>query len=83
MSKKEASAVKRRQLQPVELMGHFWNALGAVVLVATIFVRDSADTSRHRGVVVNLAAALIFLGVGSICVIRGRRANKENSAHQI
>jgi uncharacterized membrane protein len=82
MIKNKASAAKRREFQPVELMGYFWTALGAVVLGATIFVRDSGDTTRLRGIVVNLAAALLFLGVGFTCVIRGRRENKENSAHR-
>jgi len=83
MSGKRASDVEKRVLQPLELVGYFWTALGAIVLGATIFVREGESVTHLRGVVVNLSAALFFLGVGITCIIRGRKKNTKSRHTEI
>ena len=71
---KDSSSTKKI-FEPLEIVGVFWALFGVVILVATLFVRETPQVPLMRGVVTNLIAGLLLLGVGVFSIIRGR-ANK-------
>jgi len=69
--------MKRKQekgLNPLEVMGAFWIALGLIMLVATY-----APPSLV-GKLTNMMAGMILLAIGSLALLKGRRKRLANEA---
>jgi len=62
----------KKTFEPLLIVGVFWSIFGVVVLVATAFVRGTPQVPLMRGVVTNLLAGSLLLGVGVISVLKGR-----------
>jgi hypothetical protein len=62
----------KKTFEPFMILGIFWSLFGLVVLVATFFVRETAMVPAVRGVVTNLIAGVLLLGVGIACILKGR-----------
>ena len=62
----------KKTFEPLLIVGIFWSIFGVVVLVATAFVRGTPQVPLMRGVVTNLIAGSLLLGVGVISVLKGR-----------
>ena len=62
----------KKTFEPLIIVGIFWSLFGVVVLVATAFVRGTPQVPLMRGVVTNLIAGSLLLGVGVASVLRGR-----------
>ncbi len=56
-----------RGLGPLEVMGLFWFVLGVVMVIA-VYAPETAT-----GKLVNLAAGLVFLAIGTVAFAAGRR----------
>jgi hypothetical protein len=57
---------------PQAVIGTFWTAFGAIVLLASFFVTDSEYVPQTRGILSNAIAGLLLLGTGLLLLIRGR-----------
>jgi hypothetical protein len=68
----------KRPFEPLEIVGVFWSLFGVVVLLATFFVRGTPQVPAIRGILTNLIAGSLLLGVGLLSVLRGR-ANKRRT----
>ena len=53
-------------------MGVFWVAFGIIVLAATFFVKSTEFVPQSRGIVTNIIAGLLLVGVGVFSFIKGR-----------
>ncbi len=62
----------KKTFEPLMIVGVFWSIFGIVVLFATIFVRGTDQVPLMRGVVTNLIAGSLLLGVGVISVLKGK-----------
>jgi hypothetical protein len=62
----------KKTFEPLMIVGVFWSIFGVVVLFATIFVRETDQVPLIRGVVTNLIAGSLLLGVGMISVLKGK-----------
>jgi hypothetical protein len=62
----------KQTFEPFMILGVFWSLFGLVVLFATFFVRETAMVPLLRGVVTNIIAGSLLLGVGIACVLKGR-----------
>ena len=62
----------KKTFEPFMILGLFWSAFGLVVLVATFFVTETPQVPLLRGVVTNLIAGSLLLGVGIACLLKGR-----------
>lgn len=62
----------KKTFEPLLILGVFWSAFGVIVLVATFFVRETPMVPALRGVVTNLIAGALLLGVGVASVLKGR-----------
>ena len=62
----------KKTFEPLLIVGIFWSIFGVVVLVATAFVIGTPQVPLMRGVVTNLIAGSLLLGVGVISVLKGR-----------
>jgi hypothetical protein len=62
----------KKTFEPFMILGVFWSAFGLVILVATFFVRETPQVPVMRGVVTNLIAGALLLGVGIACILKGR-----------
>lgn len=62
----------KKTFEPLIILGVFWSLFGVVVLVATAFVRETPQVPLMRGVVTNLIAGSLLLGVGLVSLLRGR-----------
>ena len=62
----------KKNFEPLIIVGVFWSVFGVVVLFATLFVRETAQVPLLRGVVTNLIAGTLLLGVGVISILKGR-----------
>ena len=62
----------KKTFEPLIIVGIFWSLFGVVILVATAFVRGTPQVPLMRGVVTNLIAGSLLLGVGVASVLRGR-----------
>ncbi len=69
----------KKVFQPLEIIGIFWVVFGVIVLFATFFVKATPQVPRLHGIVTNIIAGLLLLGIGLACVIKGR-ANKRKRA---
>lgn len=58
--------------EPLVILGVFWSLFGIVVLVATAFVKATPQVPLLRGVVTNLLAGTLLLGVGLFSFFKGR-----------
>lgn len=63
---------ERKSFEPFTILGVFWSLFGLVVLVATFFVRERPQVPAIRGIVTNLIAGSLLLGVGIACLLKGR-----------
>jgi drug/metabolite transporter (DMT)-like permease len=61
------------QFQPLAVMGVFWMAFGAIILLSSFFVRETPRVPLIRGLVTNIIAAVLLLGAGFYSWIRARR----------
>lgn len=62
----------KKTFEPLVIVGVFWTVFGVVVLFATMFVRGTEQVPLLRGVVTNLIAGSLLLGVGVLSVLKGR-----------
>ena len=62
----------KKTFEPLLIVGVFWSVFGVVVLFATLFVKGTDRVPLLRGVVTNLIAGSLLLGVGAISVLKGR-----------
>lgn len=65
----------KKKFEPLEIMGVFWLAFGAIVLFSTFFVRGTPQVPLIRGVVTNIIAGLLLFAAGIFSILKGR-ANK-------
>ena len=63
---------EKKTFEPFMILGVFWSLFGLVVLVATFFVRETPQVPLLRGVVTNLIAGSLLLGVGIAALLKGR-----------
>lgn len=61
-----------KTFEPLVIVGIFWSVFGVVVLFATVFVKATEQVPIVRGVVTNLLAGSLLLGVGLFSVFRGK-----------
>jgi len=71
---------QRKTFEPFMILGVFWSLFGLVVLFATFFVRETTMVPLLRGIVTNLIAGTLLLGVGIACVLKGRANIRKESA---
>jgi hydrogenase-4 membrane subunit HyfE len=62
----------KKTFEPILIVGVFWSIFGVIVLVATAFVRGTPQVPLMRGVVTNMIAGSLLLGVGVLSVLKGR-----------
>lgn len=62
----------KKTFEPLIILGVFWSIFGIVVLVATVFVEATPQVPLMRGVVTNLLAGTLLLGVGLFSLLKGR-----------
>jgi uncharacterized membrane protein len=62
----------KKTFEPLLIVGVFWSIFGVVVLFATMFVRETPQVPLLRGVVTNLIAGSLLLGVGLLSIFKGR-----------
>jgi len=63
---------EKKTFEPFMILGVFWSLFGLIVLVATFFVRETPMVPLLRGVVTNLIAGALLLGVGVAALVKGR-----------
>lgn len=71
---------QKKTLEPFTILGVFWSLFGLVVLVATFFVRETPQVPVLRGVVTNVIAGSLLLGVGIACLLKGRADRRKKGA---
>jgi hypothetical protein len=67
----------KKTFEPFMILGVFWSLFGLVVLVATFFVRETPQVPALRGVVTNVIAGSLLLGVGVACLLKGRANRRQ------
>lgn len=67
----------KKTFEPLIIVGVFWAIFGVVVLFATLFVRETDQVPLLRGVVTNLIAGSLLLGVGVISVLKGKANQRQ------
>jgi hypothetical protein len=70
----------KKTFEPFLIIGLFWSAFGLVVLAATFFVRETPQVPLLRGVVTNVIAGALLLGVGVASILKGRANRREKGA---
>jgi hypothetical protein len=68
----------KKTFEPFMIIGLFWSVFGIVVLAATFFVRETPQVPVLRGVVTNLIAGALLLGIGVASILKGR-ANRRGT----
>ena len=71
---------QKKTFEPFTILGAFWSVFGVIVLVATIFVRETAQVPLLRGVVTNLIAGSLLLGVGIASLLKGMAVRRQKGA---
>lgn len=61
------------EFEPLQILGWFWIGFGLIILVGTFFIEGSDLVPRSHGVLTNLVASSVILGVGLWSLRRGRR----------
>ena len=77
----EANGDEKKKFEPLVIVGVFWSVFGIVVLFATLFVRETDQVPLLRGVVTNIIAGSLLLGVGVISVLKGRANQRRKRLH--
>ena len=62
----------KKAFEPLEIMGVFWIFFGAVVLLATLFVKGTENVPLIRGIVTNIIAGLLLFAAGVFSFLKGR-----------
>ena len=62
----------KKIFEPLKIAGVFWSLFGIVILLATFFVRETPQVPAIRGIVTNLIAGVLLLGVGITSMLKGR-----------
>jgi hypothetical protein len=70
----------KKTFEPFMIIGVFWSLFGLVVLLATFFVRETPHVPALRGVVTNVIAGSLLLGVGVACILKGRADRSKKDA---
>jgi hypothetical protein len=63
---------QKQTFEPLEIMGVFWLFFGAVVLLATFFVRGTENVPLVRGIVTNILASALLLAAGIFSILKGK-----------
>jgi hypothetical protein len=71
---------EKKTFEPFLILGVFWSLFGLVVLVATFFVRETPMVPALRGVITNLIAGALLLGIGIASVLKGRANIRKRGA---
>ena len=61
-----------KDFEPLEIMGLFWSAFGIVILIATFFVKATPRVPIMRGIVTNILAGVLLLGIGLFSIAKAR-----------
>ncbi len=72
MSEQQSGDETKKWFNPQAVIGTFWTAFGAIVLLASFFVTDSEYVPQTRGVLSNAIAGMLLLGTGLLLLIRGQ-----------
>ena len=67
----------KKTFEPLIIVGVFWTVFGVVVLFATLFVRETDQVPLLRGVLTNLLAGSLLLGVGIISILKGKANQRQ------
>jgi len=70
----------KKTFEPLKIAGVFWSIFGVVILFATFFVRATPQVPQARGVVTNLIAGLLLLGVGIASFLKGRANSRKKDS---
>ena len=70
----------KKTFEPLKIVGVFWSVFGVVILFATFFVRATPQVPQARGVVTNLIAGLLLLGVGIASFLKGRANSRKKDS---
>jgi len=70
----------KKTFEPRKIAGVFWSIFGVVILFATFFVRATPQVPQARGVVTNLIAGLLLLGVGIASFLKGRANSRKKDS---
>ena len=62
----------KKDFEPLEIMGLFWSAFGIVILIATFFVKATPRVPIMRGVITNIIAGVLLVGVGLFSIGKAR-----------
>jgi hypothetical protein len=68
---------QKKTFEPFTILGIFWSVFGVIVLVATFFVTETPRVPLMHGVVTNLIAGTLLLGVGVAALLKGRAARRK------
>lgn len=68
---------QQKTFEPFTILGVFWSLFGLIVLVGTFFVRDRPQVPAIRGIVTNVIAGSLLLGVGILCILKGRAERRK------
>ena len=71
---------QKKTFEPFTILGVFWSVFGLIVLVATFFVTETPQVPALRGIVTNLIAGSLLLGVGIACLLKGRAVRRQKAA---
>jgi len=82
MTSPETSDQAKKNFEPLEIMGIFWTVLGLLILVVTTFVKGNTYVPMERGILTNLIAAAILIGIGIFSILRGRRNRHKATLEQ-
>ena len=67
----------KQTFEPLKIVGVFWSLFGVVILFATFFVRETPQVPATRGIVTNLIAGALLLGVGIASILKGRANSRK------
>jgi hypothetical protein len=70
----------KKTFEPFMVIGVFWFAFGLLILVATFFVRETPRVPALHGVITNLIAGSLLLGVGLASILKGRANRRKKGA---
>ena len=62
----------KKTFEPLLIVGIFWSLFGVVILFATMFVEGTPQVPLIRGIVTNLIAGSLLLGIGVLSILKGR-----------
>jgi uncharacterized membrane-anchored protein YitT (DUF2179 family) len=77
LSAREIEMDDKKTFEPLKIVGVFWSIFGVVILFATFFVRATPQVPATRGIVTNLIAGTLLLGVGVASILKGRANSRK------